>query len=175
MVAELGIVFTKFFEWLCIDRVNHRHIVVGCCILILLFVLPSLDIKVGVGAQSDLQFTNEATLRQFGDFKLDISIGLGIKVSYNHASMLAKEVNLFKHIPFFVYRIPNVDHLANQIGQESAYKASWSHLVGAQFPEEVFKLFLKWIETRLDQLVLETWRHLGEEWLHDECIVAGML
>jgi len=62
--------------------------------------------------------------------------------------VLAKEVNLFEHIPFFVYRIPNADHKATEIGQESADKASWSHLVGAQLPKEVLKLFLEWIEAR---------------------------
>jgi len=74
-----------------------------------------------------------------------------------------------------VNRVPNADHKAAEVGQESADKASGSHLVGAQFPKEVLKLFFEWIEARLDELVLETWGHLGEEWLHDKCIVAGVL
>ena len=81
MVAEIGIVLAKFFEWLCIDRVNHRHTIVGCWILILSFVFSCLEIKVGVGAQSELQFPNKATLRQFSYVKLYISISIGIKVS----------------------------------------------------------------------------------------------
>ena len=89
--------------------------------------------------------------------------------------MLAEEVHLFKHISFFVYCISNADHKATEIGQESADKASWSQLVGAQFSKEVFKLFLERVEARLDELVLETWRHLAEEWLSDECIIAGVL